>query len=267
MNVDTYYKDHWVEIESERLDRYEEMFVWSPAQDPLIEPAGIEPGQAVGDFGCGPGYLAMELLDRVGPQGQVHVFDVNEEFIARTSNRADAHGARNRLSCHLLKDGSIPLPDDTLDRVVTKNVMVYVDDPSETFREFRRVLRPGGRVHAIDSDFLMSVADPIPALEWRAFIDAASPAFRTPSIGRQLYRLARAAGFADVQVQVLARPDTNGRMLNFITNAAGYAKLSGKMDSAAIDAVVTQARDAVQSNTFMGLNPQFMVTATVGEDE
>lgn len=266
MNLDTYYKDHWVVIEDERLDRYEEMFRWSPAQDALIAPADIDLGQSVGDFGCGPGYLAMELLHRVGPEGRVHVFDVNEAFITRTRQRAEAQGTSGRLESHLLRDSEIPLGDNTLDRIVTKNVMVYVDDPTTTFEEFRRILKPGGRMHAIDSDFLMSVVDPIPAMEWRAFIDAASPAFRTPSIGRQLYRLARTAGFVDVEVRVLARPDTKGRMLNFITNAAGYAKLSGKLDEDKIDSVVKHARDAVESNTFMALNPQFIVTATVGDE-
>ena len=55
-------------------------------------------------------------------------------------------------------------------------------------------------------------------------------------------------------------------MLNFITNAAGYAKLSGKLDEDKIDSVVKHARDAVESNTFMALNPQFIVTATVGDE-
>ena len=55
MELESYYKDHWVEIEEERLERYEKMFVWSPAMAPLLAPAEIAPGQTVGDFGCGPG--------------------------------------------------------------------------------------------------------------------------------------------------------------------------------------------------------------------
>lgn len=264
MSLDTYYKDHWVEIEPERLDRYEEMFQWSPAQNALIEPAEIASGQVVADFGCGPGYLTLELLDRVGQGGHVHSFDVNQEFVTRTLRRAEKHGVSDRLDVYLLRNTRIPLHDETLDRIVTKNVMVYVDDPSQTFREFRRILKPGGRMHAIDSDFLMSVVDPIPAHEWRTFIDAAALAFRTPSIGRQMYRLALEAGFENVQVSVLARPDTRGRMLNFINNAAGYAKLGGQLDDAGIQAIVHQAHEAVESNTFLAVNPQFLVTATAG---
>jgi len=260
MSVDTYYKDHWVTIEDERLDRYEEMFVWSSAQDPLIAAAEIASGQTVADFGCGPGYLACELLRRVGPRGAVHALDVNEEFLARTRARAEGQGF-DSLSTYPLTDRTVPLSDESMDRIVTKNVLVYVDDPLATFREFRRIIRPGGIVHAIDSDFLMSVVDPVPALEWRALIDAAAHAFRTPSIGRQLYRLARQAGFEDVSVAVLARPDTGGRMLNFLTNVAGYARLGGALGEAEIERVLTTARAALENGTYMALNPQFLVTA------
>jgi ubiquinone/menaquinone biosynthesis C-methylase UbiE len=261
VSLETYYKDHWVTIEPERLDRYEEMFVWTPAQDALIEPANIQTGHTVADFGCGPGYLSVELLRRVGADGHVHSLDVNEDFLRRTQARVGAEGLPADFSSHQLIDGDIPLDDQSMDRIVTKNVMVYVDDPAHTFTEFRRIIRPGGRVHVIDSDFLMSVADPVPALDWRAFIDASAPAFRTPSIGRQLYRLAKEAGFKEVSVSVLARPDTKGRMLNFIANAAGYARLEGALDDAAIEKVVATAKAAVSAGSFMALNPQFLVTA------
>ena len=262
MSLSTYYKDHWVTIEPERMDRYEQMFVWTESQDPLLAPAGIESGQTVADFGCGPGYLAVELLRRVGPTGHVHALDVNQEFLNRTKARVSEAGQSAQLSTHILGDSELPLDDASVDRIVTKNVMVYVDDPQHTFKEFRRTVRPGGRVHVIDSDFLMSVVDPIPADEWLAFIQAAAPAFRTPSIGRQLYRLAREAGFTEVDIKVLARPDTNGRWLHFIANAAGYARMSGTLSDAAITRVQETARDALSAGTFMALNPQFMVTAS-----
>jgi ubiquinone/menaquinone biosynthesis C-methylase UbiE len=262
-SLDTYYRDHWVEIEPERLDRYEQMFRWTEALEPLLEPAAIRPGERVADFGCGPGYVAVELARRVGPAGHVHALDVNADFIVRTRARAAAGGVEDRVTTHLLSGGEVPLETGSLDALVTKNVMVYVDDPLATFREFRRVVRPGGRVHAIDSDFWMTVADPIPPLAWRAFIDAASHAFRTPTIGRRLYGLAREAGFAEVAVRVLARPDTTERTLHFIRNCAGYARAGGTLPESEIAAVVETAERALAAGRFFALNPQFMVTATV----
>ena len=66
--LDTYYKDHWLEIEPERLDRYEKQFQWSKANERLLEPARVEQGQVVADFGCGPGAIAIELARQVGRQ-------------------------------------------------------------------------------------------------------------------------------------------------------------------------------------------------------
>ena len=82
MDRDSYYKDHWIEIEEDRLDRYEQMFQWSPAFETLLAPADIQENQIVGDLGCGPGFLSCQLLQKVAPSGRVHAFDVNEDFDA-----------------------------------------------------------------------------------------------------------------------------------------------------------------------------------------
>ena len=54
-----FYKEHWLNIDRERLDRYQRMFEWNPASSSLYEPADIRPGQIVADFGCGPGHTAI----------------------------------------------------------------------------------------------------------------------------------------------------------------------------------------------------------------
>ena len=263
MSLSSYYKDHWVEIEDERLDRYEKMFQWSPAFEQLLEPADIARGQTVGDLGCGPGFLTLQLLDRIGPEGHVHSFDVSSDFINRTREKAEAAGLSDRLTLHHLTGARLPLADALLDRIIAKNVMVYVDDPAETFREFKRILKKGGKAHAIDSDFAMVAIDPVPPTEWRALVDAAEHAFRTPNIGRKLYGLAQAAGFADVQVQILAAPDIKGRMLNFAQNIAGYAREAGTLDETAIQRVLDIATTALEDGTYFAVNPQFVLTATV----
>ena len=54
MSVDSYYRDHRVTIESDRLDRYREQFRITDANRPmLVDPLGARPGETVIDFGCG----------------------------------------------------------------------------------------------------------------------------------------------------------------------------------------------------------------------
>jgi ubiquinone/menaquinone biosynthesis C-methylase UbiE len=263
MPQETYYKDHWVEIEPERLDRYEVQFIWGPRGNKLLEPADIAAGQAVADYGCGPGYLSVELAGRVGETGHVHAFDINADFVNRTQRRVADKGLTDRVTVTHLQGDTLPLDDDSLDSLVIKNVMVYVDDPLASFREFRRVVKPGGKVHAIDSDFYMAAFDPIDVDDWRSVLDAGIHAFRTPAIGRKMYGMALEAGFSDVAVEVIAAPDTSGRMLNFIQNLAGYAREGGAHDEEIVARVVDVATRAVADGTFFALNPQFLVTATV----
>ena len=263
MPLDTYYKDHWVEIEPDRLDRYEDQFVWGPGRDKLLEPAAIEAGHIVADYGCGLGYVSVELAKRVGETGNVLAFDINADFVARTRDRLAANDLAERATVTHLTGDMLPLEDDTLDRLVIKNVMVYVDDPLASFREFRRVVKPGGKVHAIDSDFYMTAFDPVSPEDWRIVLDSALHAFRTPEIGRKMHGLALKAGYGDVAVQVIAKPETTSRMLNFIMNMAGYAREGGMQDEETVQRVVDIATQAVDDGTFFSLNPQFLVTATV----
>ncbi|PPR20040.1 MAG: Demethylmenaquinone methyltransferase [Alphaproteobacteria bacterium MarineAlpha10_Bin3] len=263
MSTDSYYKDHWVDIEPDRLDRYEAQFVWGPNGDRLLEPAAIAAGHAVADYGCGPGYMSVELARRVGKAGHVHAFDINAQFVRRTKSRVALNGFADFVSVIHLRGDMLPLDDDALDRLIIKNVMVYVDDPLASFVEFRRVVKPGGKVHAIDSDFYMTAFDPVSPEDWRVVLDAALHAFRTPAIGRKMYGLALQAGYSDVAVQIVAAPDTTGRMLNFIKNMAGYARDGGDHDEVTVQRVVDIATRAVDEGRFFSLNPQFLVTATV----
>src|SRR5262249_6021893 len=155
--------EHWVNIEPERLARYETMYQWSAAAEAFYAPAEIGAGQVVADFGCGPGHTAIEFARRVGGSGHVHALDINAEFIAGTRAKAEAAGFADRITAHLLTTERLPLPDAALDRITARNTIIYVRDPVATFAEFRRVLKPGGIAHAIEGDWSLTAVEPLPA--------------------------------------------------------------------------------------------------------
>ena len=70
------------------------------------------------------------------------------------------------------------------------------------------------------------------------------------------------AGFSDIGVQVIARPDTNGRLLPMIKNMAGYARGSGKTNDADIEKILLTIEQAISGGSYLALAPQFVVTAT-----
>jgi ubiquinone/menaquinone biosynthesis C-methylase UbiE len=72
-------------------------------------------------------------------------------------------------------DGSmLPLQHASLDRLTARNTLTYVDDPEAMRRERRRVLRPAGKLHAIEGDWPMMVVEPAPGPEWSALVTAAN---------------------------------------------------------------------------------------------
>jgi len=260
LNETTYYRDHWLEVEPDRLDAYEEMFQWRPEMAPLIAAAELAPGQSVVDYGCGPGMLSLELARRVGEAGRVHAVDLNELFLTRAREHAKQQGLDGRIAFHHIVEDRIPLGDGSVDRVICKNVLEYVDDAEATLRDFRRVLRPGGIAHVVDSDWGLLAVEPIGPERIRELFQAASVAYRTPLIGRKLYGLMRATGFEGVKVQALAAADTQGYFSPILFNMASYARASGRMDPAAIDALLAELRAAIENATYLLVLPQFLVT-------
>jgi ubiquinone/menaquinone biosynthesis C-methylase UbiE len=266
MSESSYYRDHWLTVEPDRLAAYEELFRWRPQLEPLLAAAQLSPGQVVADYGCGPGHLAVELARRVGAAGHVHALDLNAEFVRRTRARAEAEGVAGSVSVHHLTSDGIPLSPASLDRVVCKNVLEYVDDPGQTLASFRAALRPGGLAHVIDSDWALLAVEPLGEQRTAELFAAARHAYRTPQIGRQLHRLFRHAGFRDVQVQVLANPDLKGHMASVVFNMVEYARASRKLAPALLDAIVADVKRAIEAGEFLLLLPQFLVTgAAPGE--
>ena len=106
-----------------------------PAVISLLPAVG---GLRVLDAGCGPGAYAQWLLDH---GAQVVAVDANEKMLAharaRTANRAEFHLANLNAPLDFLADASFDL-------VICPLVLDYIRDWTPLFREFQRVLRPGG---------------------------------------------------------------------------------------------------------------------------
>lgn len=259
---ETYYRDHWLRINAERFEAYDQMFRWRPEMEPLIDPAGIERGHHVLDYGCGPGWLAIELARRVGPAGLVHAVDVNDVFLSRAAEHAAAEGLEKQIRFHRMDGERIPLADASLDRAICKNVLEYVTDLHATLCDLRRVLRPSGRLHVIDSDWGMLAVEPLGAEATAELFAAASLAYKTPLIGRKLYGALRAAGFDDVRVKILASADTRGHFSPIVFNMASYARESGRMDPTRIERMLGELKSSMEQGTYLLILPQFLVTGT-----
>jgi ubiquinone/menaquinone biosynthesis C-methylase UbiE len=259
-SLDTYYKDHWVAIEPERFARYDAMFKLDDARaDKLLAPLALAPGQTALDLGCGPGYVAAQIARLVGPNGRVHALDVNADFVARARAVAAEAGVEKRVDVQHLTGERFPLPDASCDRALAKNVLEYVPSVDATLRELHRVLKPGGTLTAMDSDWAFVLIEPLTPDEVRELFSAAAPAFREPYIGRKLRASFRRAGFRDVQVDVVASPDDKGYLRPVVENMLGYARKFGTMSEARCAELRARVEAAIASGDYLAVLPQFVV--------
>lgn len=257
MKQSTYYTDHWRHIEANRIERYEQMFVWRDENARSLEPLDLQPGSRVLDFGCGPGFVSLGMADIVGTEGHVFGVDLNEQFVSAASKRA---ADIPQVSFQAAESERIPLQDNTVNRLLCKNVLEYVPDVSSTLSEFRRVLQPHGRALVIDSDWRFVVVEPWGAERTRRFFEAASVAFRTPEIGRGLRTMLLNSGFQSVEVQIRAGADTTGGSLSVLRNMASYATKFDLMRSDEVIELITEAENAIESGRYLFTLPQFFVT-------
>ena len=92
------------------------------------------------------------------------------------------------------------------------------------------------------------------------FFKAASPAFKTPEIGRILRREVLESGFEDVEVRIQAGADTTGGSLAVLHNMASYAGTFDAMPAAEIARLLAEAEAAVDAERYLFSLPQFVVT-------
>ena len=119
-------------------------------REKMLSFARLQPGEVVLDVGCGTGALAILAAQQVGPAGTVTGIDASPEMIARATRKAKRHGSRATFTAGTAQ--ALAFPDAHFDVVVTTLVLHHLPRPSRQLlaREMRRVLKPGGRVLAID---------------------------------------------------------------------------------------------------------------------
>ncbi len=109
----------------------------------------IEQGMTVLDLGCGAGTDLLIAAQMVGPSGKVIGVDMTASMLERARSSAEAMGLSN-VELHESLIEQLPLPDRSVDVVISNGVIDLVPDKEAVFDEIDRVLRPGGRVQLAD---------------------------------------------------------------------------------------------------------------------
>jgi len=159
---------------------------------------GLRSGIRVLELGSGTGDQARELALRVVPDGEVVAVDYSQAMVSLATARHGESGLPLTFEQGDVCD--LRFPAGSFDACWTERMLCHLPDPSAALAEIARVLKPGGRLLAIDGDATATVVDcGDPALS-AAMVAAIAAQTEHPAMGRELPTRLGDAGFVDVAV-------------------------------------------------------------------
>ncbi len=158
----------------------------------LIE---LEPGQTVLDLGSGGGIDVLLSAKRVGPAGKAYGLDMTDEMLALARENQRQAGATN---VEFLKGTieAIPLPDNSVDVIISNCVINLSSDKDAVLREAFRVLKPGGRF-AVSDVVVRGDVPPDVRRSMELWVGCIAGALEEQDYAAKL----RTAGFAEIDVE------------------------------------------------------------------
>ena len=193
-----------------------------------LDGANLAPGKTLLDVGTGEGLVAFRAIERVGPELRVVMTDVSRPMLDHASEAAKSRGVFDQCTIFESPADNLAVIDDaSIDSVVTRAVLAYVIDKPKALAEFRRVLRPGGRLSICEPIF-RDDARYVIAMRQQAEMVGDGP-------GGEFLRLMhrwKSAQFPDTDEACAEAPHCNysERDLLNLVHAAGFANIHLQLD-------------------------------------
>jgi len=164
--------------------------------------ASLKQGEVVLDLGAGGGFDVFLAAKQVGPTGKVYGVDMTPEMISKARTNASKNGYKN-VEFLLGEIEHLPLPDNSVDAIISNCVVNLSTNKQNVFNESYRVLKEGGRLAISD----MVAVKPLP-LEMvnneNLYCNCISGAVTIDELKNILIK----AGFVDIKIE----PQENSRM-------------------------------------------------------
>ena len=209
-----------------------------PVRDKVLSHINLEGGRTLLDVGCGDGLIAFGALEKF-ETGQVIFSDISDDLLHHVQSLARNMNLLHR--CEFVRASADDLgvfENESVDAVTTRSVLIYVYAKQQAFKEFHRVLKPGGQLSIFEpinrfaypepmgrfSGYDVTPIDPL-AEKLKAVYRRIQPPDTDPMTDfdeRDLVTCAEKAGFSsiNVELQIEVKPPENSDWYTFLHAAA-----------------------------------------------
>jgi SAM-dependent methyltransferase len=223
-------------------------------------------GEKVLDIGSGPGLLACEMAAEVGAVGSVSGIDASESMLALArAQRPPKGSAEIRFvagdAC------ALPFADESFHAAVATQVYEYVQDMPAALGEAFRVLRPGGRLLVLDTDWGSIVWHSSDAERMLRVLAAWDEHLVDPHLPRRLRRLLSDAGFSVERREVIPLLNAGYDPNTYSAGLAGFitAFVPGRQGLSEADAQAwAEDLRALKDEYFFSLNRYLFLAVKQG---
>jgi ubiquinone/menaquinone biosynthesis C-methylase UbiE len=223
----------------------------------------LGPGSAALDVGCGTGEDAVALAKIVGPAGRVTAVDRSRALLGEAI--AGAQGLGLPILFQEADGQDLPFGADTFDAARIDRTLQHVAEPQTVIAEMARVVRPGGRVVAMEPDWGTLTVDSDNRPLTRQLLNFWCDSFPSGWVGRRLARYFALAGLVDVQVQpetlVLRQFELADQVLDLVQTAHA-ARESGLASEAAVQGWLAEMAERDRRRDFFSSFTAFIVSGT-----
>jgi ubiquinone/menaquinone biosynthesis C-methylase UbiE len=229
----------------------------------ILEASRLQPGQQVVDVGAGPGLLAVEAARLVANGGRVVAIDASDRMLAAT----DSLAAEAQVDVETVRADAVdlPLPDDSFDVVLSTQVLEYVQDVEKALAEMARVLKPGGRVCILDTDWRSCIWETSDRQSTDQLLHAWRDHFVHPDLPRRLRTLLIGAGFEVESVDAVPIVNTAMAPDAYSTGMARvicrFLRGHAAVDTDAVDRFEADLRELDEQGRYFFSLSRFLATA------
>lgn len=219
-------------------------------------------GESVLDAGCGTGLLLEQQALAVGSQGRAEGVDSSKDMLERASERcAD-------MSQVQLQQGNVetlPFEDASFDAVSCTQTLLYVENLAKALAELQRVLKPGGRIAVLETDWSGAILNSHDQALTQRIFGAWDLALVNPNLPKRLRPLLKGLGFGVLRVEAIpilnSSYSENSFSANMLKNYAAVARRRNLISQTESDEWLAGIDSLIEKDAYFFCVNRFLFTA------